>query len=233
MGIINEYEDMLIGNRDHISKGYFVFDKKGNERVALTVVKYAVEKLLCWSRKEAVEFFNPNYITLMKLDQMIRYIDFPSDVTKNDTEYILHLIYPGDVDYEVKKYTLRVYEEVMAGKRRYPKDYMYGYLGMTRAKICLQHAVSKNKLFGSADEMYRFFASPESVRYLKDNKLYQLYTSFYDTPLEYMHDTVPSAVKNDFLFHNYTFEMNYEKEKKQLELEEKKLLEAEKKKQDP
>lgn len=28
MGIINEYEEVLIGNRKKISSGYFLFDKK-------------------------------------------------------------------------------------------------------------------------------------------------------------------------------------------------------------
>lgn len=212
MGIINEYEEVLIGNKKEIPKGYFVFDKKGNERVALSVIKYAVESLLGWSKIEAVQYFNTKYITMMKLDQMIGYIDFPSDVTREDTEYILYLLYPRNVDYQVKKYTLRVYDDVMAGKRRYPKDYMYGYLGMIRAKICLQYAMGKTKVFQSPDELYSFFASPECVKYLKDNRLYQLYASFYDTPLEYMHDSMPTSIKNDFLYHNYTFEMNYRKE---------------------
>ena len=207
MGILNEYEEVLIGNRKQISKGYFIFDKKGNERVALAVIRYAIENLLGWNIEEAASFFNTNYIELMKLGQMVRYIDFPSDVTQEDTEYILYLLYPKHIEYELQRYTLRIYDEVMAGKRRYPKDYMYGYLGLVRAKICLQHVIQKTKLFLSQDAIYSFFASPECLRYLKDNKLYQLYCSFYATPLEYLHDSMPSSVKNEFLFHNYMFEL--------------------------
>lgn len=213
MGILNEYEEILIGNRSQISGCYFIFDRKGNERVALTVIKYALENLLGWNRYESIQFFNANYIEIMKLNQMVSYIDFPSDVTRDDTEYILHLLYPRQVDYEIRKYTLRVYDDVMAGKRRYPKDYMYGSLGMTRAKICLQHVLRNTKLFKTPDELYKFFITPECLRYLKKNKLYQLYISFYDTPLEYMYDSIPSSLKNEFLFHNYMFESLYEKEK--------------------
>ena len=92
----------------------------------------------------------------MKLDQMVKYIVFPSDVTKDDTEYILYLLYPKYVDYDIKRYTLRIYEKVMNNEGRYPKDYMYGYLGMLRAKICLQYAINQNLLFKSADDLYNF-----------------------------------------------------------------------------
>lgn len=87
---------------------------------------------------------------------------------------------------------------------------MYGYLGMLRAKICLQYAINQNLLFKSADDLYNFFASKDCIKYLKQNKLYQLYVSFYSTPLEYMHDSMPSSVKNEFLFHNYMFLNKYQ-----------------------
>lgn len=153
----------------------------------------------------------------MRLDQMIKYIAFPSDVTKDDTEYILYLLYPKYVDYDVKRYTLRIYKKVMNNECRYPKDYMYGYLGMLRAKICLQYAINQNCLFKSADDLYSFFASKECIKYLKANKLYQLYISFYSSPLEYMHDSMPSTIKNDFLYHNYLFMLKLQQleEKKQ------------------
>lgn len=210
MGILNDYEEVLIGNRKKIPTGYFMFDKKGNERVALAVIRYAIEDLLGWGIQDAIRLFHPNYISLMKLDQVVNYIAFPSDVTKDDTEYILYLLYPKHVEYDVKRYTLRVYNKVMENKGRYPKDYMYGYLGMLRAKICLQYAIHQTSLFRSADELYRFFASKDCMKYLKANKLYQLYNSFYGSPLEYMHDSMPSFVKNNFLYHNYTFMQQYQ-----------------------
>ena len=42
MSIINDYEEVLIGNRKKIPTGYFLFDKKGNEREALSVIRYAI-----------------------------------------------------------------------------------------------------------------------------------------------------------------------------------------------
>lgn len=211
MGLLNEYEEVLVGSRQRISQHYFSYDKKGNERTALSVIRYAIENLLGWDKTNAINLLNPNYLHFMKLDQMLNYILFPSDVTKDDTEYLLYLLYPRSVDYNVKKYTLRVYENVLAGKTRYPKDYMYGWLGILRAKICLQYSINKNCMFRSADELYSFFASKDCIKYLKKNKLYQLYNSFYSSPLEYMHESMPSSVKNEFLYHNYKFNQLYGK----------------------
>lgn len=224
MGLINEYEEVLIGNREMIPQNYFIFDEKGNERIAVSVIRYAVEVLLGWGVEDAIRLFNYNYIKLMKLEQLMEYIAFPSDVTKEDTEYILYLLYPRQVDYDVKRYTLRVYKQVLSGKMRYPKDYMYGYLGMIRAKICLQYAINQDFVFQTVDDLYRFFASKECIRYLKKKKLLQLYTSFYATPLEYMHDSMPSYIKNDFLLHNYLFQIGYQKVLDEKEQQEAKAL---------
>lgn len=240
MSVINDYEEVLIGNKGEISRDFFAFDRKGNQRVALSVFKYAIEKLLKWDAKRAAEFFNESFMHLMKLDQMANYIIYPSDVSPKDTEYILHLLYPKEVQYELKKYTIRIYKEVMAGKRRYPKDYMFGYLGLLRAKICLQYSlVQTSQLFKTTDELYKFFASPECIKYLKKNRLLQLCDSFYNSPLEYMYDSVPTDLRNEFLFHNYMFEIKFRKltensggkkaqEKKEEKGQEKKICEAEK-----
>lgn len=205
MGVLNEYEEVLIGQKKQISPNYFSMDKAGNERVAITVIRYALETLLGWSVQDAIRMFRPEYIGFMHLDQAVQNINFPCDVPHDDTEYILYLLYPKRVDYNVKKYTIRIYESVLKGESRYPKDYMYGWIGMLRAKICLQYALNKDKVFKSVDGLYRFFASKEGRRYLKKAKLHQLYTSFFDTPLDFMHNSMPRAIKNEFLYHNYKF----------------------------
>lgn len=40
MGIINEYEEILIGNRKKISSNYFLFDKKGNEQTVSIICQF-------------------------------------------------------------------------------------------------------------------------------------------------------------------------------------------------
>ena len=205
MSLISEYEEVLIGNQETVPKKYFVYDGVANERLALSVFRYAIEYLMGWTPEEALNLFNVQFIKLLHLDQFVKYIRLPSDVTIEDTEYIIHLLYPKKIPYDIAKYAIRVYENVLQDKQRYPKDYMYGYIGLIRARICLRHALNQGGLYNSIEELYAFFGSRKCIKFLKDKKLYQLYTSFFDTPIEYLHASLPESKRNDFLFHNYLF----------------------------
>lgn len=205
MNLINNYEDVLIGKREKISDNYFIYNSAVNERTALTVFKYAIEYLLGWSPKDAEKLFTPYYVRIMHLEPLLEYIRFPSDVTNKDTEYIVHLIYPKIVPYDIKKYAIRIYENVLNKKQKYPKDYMYGYLGLIRARICLLYALRKDHLFKTTEELYQFFSKKSCIKWLKEMQLYQLYNAFFDYPIEYIHAALPDRAKNNFYFNHYLF----------------------------
>lgn len=203
MNILQEYDDVLIGNKKYVSKTFFQYGELGNERVALTVFRYAIEKLLRWSPEEAQKFFNYDTAKLMKLAPLYKYIRLPSDVFPEDTEYILYLLYPDKVRYDIAKYAIRIYEKVVSGEMRYPKDYMYGYIGMLRARICFQYSLKRNgKVFETDEDYYDFFSSKEGDRYIRDNCLIQLYKGFYSTPVEYAHASLPKKDRSMFLLQN-------------------------------
>lgn len=147
----------------------------------------------------------------MKLKQLLNYIKFPSELTKDNTEYIVYLIYPKEVPYDFAKYVIQTYNKVLNGEIRYPREYMYGNKGLVRAGICLQYAIKNSKVFHSVEEMYRFFCSPEGFTFLREKKLHQLYKSFYDSPLQYLHYSLPDSLKNELYFNYYTFLDNYKK----------------------
>lgn len=211
MDIISEYEHVLVGNLPKIPPRLFQNEPAANEQLALTVFKYAIEKLLQWTPKEAYKLFSPDVIETMKLTQLLNYIDFPTELTKNNTEYIVYLIYPKEVPYDFAKYVIQTYNKVLNGERRYPREYMYGNKGLIRASICLQYAIKNNIVFHSVEEMYRFFCSPNGLAFLKEKKLYQLYKSFYKTPLQFLHFSLPDGLKNELYYNYYTFLINYKK----------------------
>lgn len=210
--IIREYERVLVGMSPEISKKNFPFDDLVNEKFALSVFRYAIEELLKWSPLEAYRLFTPSIVERMKLTPLLKYICFPSDVTCDDTEYIVHLLYPQKVPYDFVRYTLNIYEQVRAGKRRYPKDFMFGGKGLKRATICLQYALKEVYLFSSLEEMYQYFATPEAMGFLKENKLYQLYCSFYKSPLDFLHYSLSESMRNDFYYEYYSFIYMYKKQ---------------------
>lgn len=212
MDIISEYEQVLIGNISKIPPRLFQNEPAANEQFALSVFQYAIENLLCWTPTETYQLFSPAVVETMRLKQLLNYIKFPSELTKDNTEYIVYLIYPKDVPYDFAKYVIQTYNKVLNGEIRYPREYMYGNKGLVRSGICLQYAIKNSKVFHSVEEMYRFFCSPEGFAFLREKKLYQLYKSFYDNPLQYLHYSLPDSLKNELYFNYYTFLDNYKKE---------------------
>ena len=53
MDVINEYEQVLIGNLPKIPPRLFQNEPSANEHLALSVFRYAIEKLLRWTPMEA------------------------------------------------------------------------------------------------------------------------------------------------------------------------------------
>lgn len=212
MDIISEYEQVLIGNIPKIPPRLFQNEAPANEQLALVVFRYAIEKLLRWTPVEAYQMFSPAVVETMKLKQLLSYIKFPTELTKDNTEYIVYLIYPKEVPYDFAKYVIQTYEKVVNGEIRYPREYMYGNKGLVRAGICLQYAIKNSKVFHSVEEMYRFFCSPDGLIFLHEKKLYQLYKSFYKTPLQFLHFSLPDSLKNEMYFNYYTFLIRYKKE---------------------
>ena len=187
--IIREYERVLVGMSPEISKKNFPFDDLVNEKFALSVFRYAIEELLKWSPLEAYRLFTPSIVDRMKLTPLLKYICFPSDVTRDDTEYIVHLLYPQKDTY-----------------------FMFGGKGLKRATICLQYALKEVYLFSSLKEMYQYFATPEAMEFLKENKLYQLYCSFYKSPLDFLNYSLSESMRNDFYYEYYSFLYMYKKQ---------------------
>lgn len=72
------YEDYLIGRVPSLSTYYFYGSDPGgaNEKVALQLIKYAIEKLLNWTVDTAVKRFDEYIIKQLKLERIILYIDY-------------------------------------------------------------------------------------------------------------------------------------------------------------
>ena len=209
MNIIPEYEEILCGIRSQFSFRHFCFGEAANEKIALQVMKYAIEKLLKWTPEQAFRFFTPEIVKKMKLEPLLKYIRFPCERSYEDTDYIVSLLYPKQVTYPFQKRVIQVYERVLAGEIKYPKDYMYGNKGLIRSHICLQYALKKSRLFNSKEELYHFFSTSQCSRFLKDMKLYQLYCNFYKTPVDYLHNSLSPDMRNELYYQYYLFSYLY------------------------
>lgn len=208
-GLLNEYDQVLIGKRDKIPALNPLTDEGTNERYALAVFRYVIEDLLGWSPEDAVKFFTYDVAVMMKVSDMLRYIRFPEDFTQEDAEYVVWLLYPTQVRPDRTKYRLRAYQAVLDGGK-YPRDYMAGNEGEERAKTCFLEAVEKSaRPFVSVRDMYRYFASPEGARFIRAQRLDTLREMYYAGALEYLHASLSWEQARDLYYFYYYYSREY------------------------
>lgn len=204
--ILQDYEDILLGNRVDFPKRYFQYSQTSNQNMALSVIKYAIETHLKWTPEQAKTGLTYEVIKAMKLDTLMHHIDFPCELSpKRDYFYVVHLIYPQRVPFNLTSQVLDVYKRVLDGKIRMPKAYCDGSVGSFRACICMQYVLSYCMPFHSVKEMYEHFGSMDGIRTLKKYNLFKVYREQFTYPLAYLHASLPDSQKNDFLFAYYSF----------------------------
>lgn len=208
--IIQEYEQILIGNKTEFPADFFRYGKSGNEQVALILVQYAVEYLLQWTPEQAQQFFTPEIAKKMKLNQVLKHITLPDDIDMSDTSYIITLLYPK-LHHDRTESIQETYKQIVSGeKKRYEKNFMFGYPGLVRANLCLRYALSK-KSFNSVRSLYQFMASDEGMAFLKDYHLYPMYKYFYNSSLDYLHNSLDITQRKNFYYGFFSFWQAFKK----------------------
>lgn len=202
-----EYELILLGKKNSFAPYFFNYNAEYNEKIALEVFKYAIEDFLGWSPEEAQLYLNMDILKIMKLDTIVRFIRFPAELNlEKDLFYIAHLLYPKRVKFNSRELILRTYKEVLDGiLYKFPKEYLSGSMGVTRACICFQYMASQFLPFNNVEEMYKFFSTTNGVKALKKYRLYAICTDIFDYPIDFLHESLSSSQKNEFFYHYYKF----------------------------
>ena len=78
-----EYDLILLGKKNSFSPFFFNYSKEQNKRMALYVFKYAIEKYLKWSPEEASTYLNYEVVKFMKLDGLLKYVEFPAELDQH------------------------------------------------------------------------------------------------------------------------------------------------------
>ena len=208
---IEEYEELLIGERKEFSQ-YFFEDNICTEDLVLECIRYACEKLLKWTPKQACSLFNTRIVDMMKMRMMINYIEFPLELEKEkDYYYVMHKLYPDIMPFSVEDSVINMYKRILNGKVQFPREYATGPEGITKICICLQYAIEHYHPFHSVKEMYVFFTSMDGTRFMKKYQLFSIMTLLGMDPLTLLHETLPEDQKSDFYFYYYSFWKKYRK----------------------
>lgn len=207
---IDTYEQFLMGKRKLSLSG----TDQEKEKQACAILRFAVEKLLGWTPKDAMECLTPEVLMCLRLNSVLKYIKTPRDVFPElDIGWYLAKAFPIEIKYDVSKSAIILYRQIMAGQRtRFPKCFFAGPRGQKKAEAILWHVI-KDRLAITEDStpLYELFADNAKIKvYLKKWKLASVCKSYFESPVEYLHGALPNSMKDTFLLNAYQFRKVYQ-----------------------
>ena len=214
--LIVEYEDTLIDKLQHVDLCNFYEPGSAiNERMALGVIKYVIEDVLRWTPDDAVQKFDSYMIKLMKLNKFVNYIEYPIEVSKGDTRYILSLLYPNKIELNSQQLVEETYKNVLDNdnSKQFPREYFIGGAGFQRFCICFKYLIENIKPFNNIKSMYDYFNSAEGKRLLGQYRLKVPADQFFININDVLHYITRNESESDFWYAYYTFLLNYPKVK--------------------
>lgn len=205
--MLYDYEMSLINNTKLGTTDFYEKSiKYSNQNKALACIRYAIEDILMWSVEDAKKNFDRYMIKIMKLDDVINYIQWPDEVLKGDPKYILSLLYPKEVKVNMQKKTEELLKEVLnSSHKQLPREFFTGINGFYRYCACLKYIINNYKWFETAEEVYHFFYTSEGDAFLEKYKLktpgIQLDINIFDC----LHILLKGKENNDLFYSYYSF----------------------------
>lgn len=210
--LIWEYENMLIGNLSEISIDCFIgIDPGGqNERLAIECIRYVLERIMDWNTDTAIQRFDSYIIHILKLDGLLRYIDFPPDFEYGSPKYILSLLYPNKIKFNQRELVMNTYNEVLDGTRnQFPRDYFLGRDGFKRYCYCMKFVLEICKPFTDVSEVYEYFSSPKGNTLLSEYKLRIPTYQYSLDPIQAIHEITKDKPDGELFYLLYQFNKEY------------------------
>lgn len=206
--LLFEYEQVLCGKKN-FSTYYFPKNTKASEKVALTVIRHAIENVLGWKPHEALSHFTYEVALKLRLEDVIKYIDFPSELDeKTDMFYVVHLLYPKIITYNKRDAIIRTYKKVLNKElHKFPKEFFDGAHGMERASVCLLYMIQQYMPFEKITDIYELFSTSKVLHELKKYRLSTVCKEKFEHPVDYLHESLPESQKDELWYQFYRFSL--------------------------
>lgn len=203
---ITDIETFLLRQTPKLPKTYFL-EKYGvdAEKNTLDLIRYIVEGVFHWTPLEAGDYLTDQVLESFNVTQYLKHIKFPPGVGRNKSGYILSLLYPSFYKFNKREHYISIYNDVLTKKGKFPKNFFNGYASKERAEVCLQHLINSHLFAPSIEELYELFGKKEITAILKKYQLLTPCQSLYINPIDYLHETLPTSQKDNFLYHYYSF----------------------------
>lgn len=117
--LLNEYENMLLGNVNSISPQLFSASPHIAEQRAIELIRYISENFLKWTPEELAMRLGKDFIEKMRLGDMVQHIQFPAEVNLNeepDFTYLAVKIYPDQVTYSFRENVIDIYRRILSNQ---------------------------------------------------------------------------------------------------------------------
>ena len=208
--VLSEYEKVLLGNKKKFSVPKTVDKKDKIDDLAALWWSYAIKDICHWDYDQAVAFVDSEFVKQMRLEPSFQHIppDKRPHVSKNmNYDFAVALVYPKEAKYSAAKRAIDEYERVNhLGKYvNDPNDYSYskGFWNKPEnTALCLGYCIQNFLSYKSQYELYKFFASPDALKFIKDHNLLDAFRkSICETPLELFHKSLDYSARDEFLYH--------------------------------
>ena len=211
--VIYEYELLLLGKMKTFSTYFFRFSDAQNEKIALSVFRYAFDTYLRWTPEQLRHHLTYEIVAMLKLTPLLKYIEFPPEADRTKDMYpIVAKLYPGKFKESVRDVVLRVYGKVLSGEReKFPKEFFGGSEGKYKAILCFQYMLNSMPPFSDVRDMYKAFSGPSGITLLRKHKLYAVCMGIFEYPIDFLHASLPKKIKSEYYYHYYRFLMKAKK----------------------
>lgn len=213
---IYDYEQVLLGVESSFKVAFKKDDSLiANQKAAAVMWKYAIEVLLKWTPEQAIERFNYELISKLKLDVVSRNIgvEFSKKKAINITK-VLQYAYPHinyDPEAEAIDYFKRIngldeFEHAdTSNVTRFPNAYFNAKSGdgAIKAAAVINYAISVYMNDKNVYELYNFFAkASKSDKWMRDKGMAMILQQYSKKPLGCLHNALPSRKRNDIFYLN-------------------------------
>lgn len=210
-GIISEYEEILEGTRQVFSVNYL---RNGTSPEAVRdLLQFVFIEVLGWSPSMIHDYISPELIQMLKLESIVKKVDFPPELDRTKDLYYISTICYGSKDTagpSKKERILTQYHRVLDGElTKYPKGFWLTPDNEFYMQTCLLDAINREIAVSSIDELYYYFADrTKAASFLESQKLMAPCRDFFDgDPLKMLHALLPEEDRSEacylFASHGY------------------------------
>lgn len=179
---------------DKYYSNYIIFENEPNKKPRFVMVGYDKNGEVTTEKKDIVST--------------------EKQLLKADVQQLLKMIYGDKYVIDRRNEVIETYNNVINGQaKKFPKHF-FDAIGNGREKacICLQYAINNQNTFRSIEELYSVFADRNILKLLEQWRLKDVAATYYDHPLDFLHDALSDEDKDEDFFEYY-----YEEYKKVLE----------------